>query len=235
MSRNSAFWDPWIPRLGHKYRIYRPDWRGQGDSSKPPLGYQHDFTALAKDAISLLDYFRLERVHWVGEASGGMIGCTLAQLAPERLSSLVLCDTPLRPVAESHKPPERDFIMTEGVRAWHMQTLSQRIDLERAQPEIIEWYGMQMEKTPPDVAAAIIEGSDRFLDDAVTSLPVPVLLLVGGKDRERAAEQRDMAAQLPHGEVEVIEGYSKGIFTLAAAECARAALGFWARLGEGGR
>jgi hypothetical protein len=85
------------------------------------------------------------------------------------------------------------------------------------------------------VAAAIIEGSDRFLDNAVTSLPVPVLLLIGGKNRDWAAEQRDMAAQLPHGEVEVIEGCSKGIFALAAAECASAALRFWARLAVGER
>jgi pimeloyl-ACP methyl ester carboxylesterase len=38
----------------------------------------------------------LERVHWVGESSGGIIGLLLAAAHPERISSLTLCNTPTR-------------------------------------------------------------------------------------------------------------------------------------------
>jgi pimeloyl-ACP methyl ester carboxylesterase len=38
----------------------------------------------------------LKWVHWVGESSGGIIGLLLAASHPERIASLVLCNTPTR-------------------------------------------------------------------------------------------------------------------------------------------
>ncbi|MFC4950136.1 alpha/beta fold hydrolase [Pseudonocardia sp. GCM10023141] len=232
MSRNALFWDPWIPWIARKYRVYRPDWRGQGDSYKPPPGYVHDYREGARDALALMDHLGLERVHFVGEASGGMIGCTLAQMAPGRLASIVLCDTPLRPVPESHKEPERDFIMSAGVRKWHLDTIGQRLDPVTAPAELVDWYGEQMAKTPPDVAAAIIEGSDHFLDEPITTLPVPILILVGDRNPDRVAEQREVSSLLPKGHLGVVSGHAKGIFTLAPDDCARQALAFWDALDQ---
>jgi 3-oxoadipate enol-lactonase len=43
--------------------------------------------------MAVLDHLSLPPVHWVGESSGGIIGLLLAAAHPERIASLVLCNT----------------------------------------------------------------------------------------------------------------------------------------------
>ena len=45
------------------------------------------------DAIGLLDYFGIERTHWCGLSIGGMMGYGLCQDYPDRISSLIACDS----------------------------------------------------------------------------------------------------------------------------------------------
>ena len=62
----------------------------------PPAGYRFTPEAIASQIIAALDAMALDRVHWVGESSGGIIGLLLAAAHPERIASLVLCNTPGR-------------------------------------------------------------------------------------------------------------------------------------------
>jgi len=47
------------------------DARGCGETTKPPPGSRMSFSQLAGDAVGLMDKLGIERVHWVGESSGG--------------------------------------------------------------------------------------------------------------------------------------------------------------------
>src|SRR5450631_3768365 len=86
--RNVEFWHAWVPLLGRDYRVLRMDPRGYGHSSKPPVGVKMDAEEAARDALGLIDHLGIERVHWVGESTGGRIGMLAALLAPRRIASI---------------------------------------------------------------------------------------------------------------------------------------------------
>src|SRR5207253_10659029 len=86
----------WVPAIAETRRIYRPELIGCGESDVPAAGYEFTPEAIADQIIATLDALSLARVHWVGESSGGIVGVLLAAAHPERIASLVLCNTPGR-------------------------------------------------------------------------------------------------------------------------------------------
>ena len=52
-------WRPVMEALGDRYRIYAPDLRGYGGSSKPLSGY--DVISLSDDVAGLMDALHLEK------------------------------------------------------------------------------------------------------------------------------------------------------------------------------
>ena len=151
--RNADFWNPWIPLLGASHRIFRPETRGCGQSSIPPLDYVYTEDGLVTDTLRILDFFQLERVHWIGEGGGGRLGLLLAKHAPERLVSLVLCDTP----AEINDATTRSNHMGQvdsavalskfGAAGWIRETLGKHLDMSRASPQLGDWYVEQVGRT----------------------------------------------------------------------------------------
>src|SRR5262249_46809387 len=93
-ARNASFWNRWVPSIVESRRIYRPDLLGCGASDVPPEGYRYSPGKIEAQLLAVLDALSLRRVHWVGESSGGIIGLVLAAAHPERIASLVLCNTP---------------------------------------------------------------------------------------------------------------------------------------------
>src|SRR5690348_6215751 len=71
--RNIEFWRAWVPLLGRDYRVLRMDPVGYGHSTKPAPGFQYDPERTARDALELMDHLGIDRVHWVGESTGGKI------------------------------------------------------------------------------------------------------------------------------------------------------------------
>jgi 3-oxoadipate enol-lactonase len=95
-ARNALFWNRWVhgdrrnpPRLSPGLLGLRPLRPAAGGLSL----YPRDIGA---QIMAVLDILALPRVHWVGESSGGIIGLLLTAAHPERIASLVLCNTPTR-------------------------------------------------------------------------------------------------------------------------------------------
>jgi hypothetical protein len=82
-------------RLRRRIGFTGPSSWACGLSDQPPLEY-HYTPASIGEQIAVLDTLSLSRAHWVGESSGGLIGLLLAAANPERVASLVLCNTPSR-------------------------------------------------------------------------------------------------------------------------------------------
>lgn len=91
MGTSHRLWDWQIPALTDRYRVLRYDWRGHGDSSAPVGPYS--LAQFVDDAVGLMNALHLERVHWVGISTGGMIGQGVAIHHSHRLLSLSLCNT----------------------------------------------------------------------------------------------------------------------------------------------
>lgn len=94
LASSGIMWEQQVPALVDGYRVLRYDIRGHGGSDAPAGPYTLD--GLGDDVIAMLDALEIERVHWVGLSMGGMIGQNLAIRHPQRLVSLVLCDTTSR-------------------------------------------------------------------------------------------------------------------------------------------
>jgi pimeloyl-ACP methyl ester carboxylesterase len=88
VGRSTKFWYHWVPALAREYRVVRRDMRGHGQSSAPPPDHKWSLDELAEDMLAFMDAVGLERVHYLGESIGGIIGILFATRWPERLKSL---------------------------------------------------------------------------------------------------------------------------------------------------
>ncbi|ROZ75011.1 alpha/beta fold hydrolase [Ramlibacter sp. WS9] len=91
LATDMSMWDRQVSEFAADYRVIRYDLRGHGETSAtvPP----YSLSLLVEDLRSFLDALGLEQVHFVGMSLGGMVGQSFAARYPNRLLSLVLCDT----------------------------------------------------------------------------------------------------------------------------------------------
>jgi len=78
--RHAEFWYHWIPVLARRYRVIRRDLRGHGRSSYPGPkdSYVYDLDTILGEIVDTLDQLGVEKVHFLGESTGGMLGEILA-------------------------------------------------------------------------------------------------------------------------------------------------------------
>lgn len=88
---NHTMWDPQMAVLTESFRVLRYDTRGHGDTDAPQGPYS--IKLLAEDVIALLDALGIDKVHFAGLSMGGMIAQYLGAHFPDRIHSLLLCDT----------------------------------------------------------------------------------------------------------------------------------------------
>lgn len=208
LANNLRLWDDAVEQLKDRYRILRYDQRGHGKSPAVPGPYT--FPQLIADAVGLLDEVGVERTHWVGLSIGGMIGYGLGIEHPNRLMSIVACDS--RPDA----PPD------------YAAYFQHRIDLARekgmagvVEPTIERWFTPETRaKNPPvldKVRGMILEASEEghagccealktlAYGSRLHEIKVPALLLGGAKDKGAPPEAlAEAAAKIPGAEHAVI-------------------------------
>ena len=233
-ARNALFWNRWVPAVAETRRVYRPDLLGCGLSDAPPADYRYTPETIGAQIMAVLDGVSLERVHWVGESSGGIIGLVLADAHPERIASLTLCNTPTRipdrikEIYALDKGSASDAMRAYGVGEWCRRTLGYRLDMEQASKMLCDWVVREMDRTPPEVAAAMHDCFEEV--DTVPLLPriaAPVLLLSGDKSQIASAQQQTFVSTLADGRVASIAGVGHGVNLLQPERCARLAVEFW--------
>ena len=85
----------------------------------------------------------------------------LAAAYPERIASLVLCNTPtrisdeIRGIYALDQENTAAAIRAHGAGAWCRHTLGYRLDLDHSSAALQEWVIAEMDKTRPDIAAAL--------------------------------------------------------------------------------
>jgi 3-oxoadipate enol-lactonase len=233
-ARNATFWNRWVPSIADSHRVYRPDLLGCGASDAPAAGYRYTPENIETQVLAVLDALSLSRVHWVGESSGGIIGLLIAAAHPERIASLVLCNTPtqisdeIKEIYALGQESTAAAIRAYGTGEWCRRTLGYRLDLEHASGPLREWCIAEMDKTRPDIAAALHECFEAIdVKPLLAAIKAPVLLLSGDKSRIASEQQKIFAQTLPQGRLELFAGYGHGVNLLQPERCARMALEFW--------
>ncbi len=88
---NYSMWDSQVEALSSTYRVLRYDQRGHGRTETTTGPYSIDL--LSEDVYALIEALGISSVHFVGLSMGGFTGQQFALTHPDKLRSLVLCDT----------------------------------------------------------------------------------------------------------------------------------------------
>jgi aminoacrylate hydrolase len=85
----AGYWAPQLAALRRRYRVVAYDQAGTGRNRRE-LPKEHSISAMADEALAVLEASGTATAHFVGHALGGLVGLELALRRPERLASLTV-------------------------------------------------------------------------------------------------------------------------------------------------
>jgi pimeloyl-ACP methyl ester carboxylesterase len=235
-ARHASFWYHWIPALSRHYRIIRRDARGHGLSSYPLPSSSYDYTldTITDEIIDTLDQLGLQKVHFLGESTSGMIGEAMAAKYPERLLSLTVCSSPayLPPKAQQmlafDKKSWPDACRELGSRGWAEELNNLSGTMSHPDPAYSQWWLDQVALSSGEGLAGYAE----FLSTLDTrpflkEIKIPMLILAPARSRLTSVEdQASLRDQVEGAKMVVIEGGGHEIYVDKPEECMEAFLEF---------
>jgi len=219
------------------FRTIAFDNRGVGRSDKPYGRYS--LIEMADDAVAVLDHLGIERAHVIGASMGGAIAQIMAVTHPDRVRSLVLACT-----ACSNPPWRNDLLASWAQIATErgMGELSRRAIRWLVAPRsvrrygaLLNWFGPIAMGCPPYAFAAqvgaILDAAHSDLADALPTIDVPTLVIVGGQDiLTPRGDSEELAERIQGAELIVISGAAHGLMVEHALTFNAAVLGFLRRV-----
>jgi 3-oxoadipate enol-lactonase len=176
-------WDGVVPHLMDYHPLLRFDKRGHGLSDCPPAPYTiHDFST---DLLRLLEQLEISQAILVGISVGGMVAMDFAASWPERVYSMVLCDTaPVIGTADLwndriNKLREHGMeFMAESILArWFLPAFKEK------SPAVYQGYYNMLTRMPVEGYTGTCEAiRDADLTEAARTIRVPTLILCGTED-----------------------------------------------------
>jgi pimeloyl-ACP methyl ester carboxylesterase len=206
-----GFTDSWfsfsrvLPLLPPELRVIALDQRGHGDSERPQHGYRT--SDLAADVIAMMDALDVPKAVVVGHCLGSFVARKVYQLAPDRVSRLVLLGAGPSPanapisglmeaVAALTDPVDEAF-----VRDFQMSTVHAAVP-----DDFMETVIANSRRMPARVWKAALQG--LLSDEVKLSQPRVRTLVVGGREDSvfSSTEQMVLARQFPFGELHLVDG-----------------------------
>ena len=176
-------WAPQMAQFTQAFQVLRYDTRGHGKSTVTPGPYS--MPLLAGDVIDLMDHLGIGKAHFCGLSMGGQTGMALAIGHPERVHSLVLCNT-----AASIGPPANWIARIAAVEADGVAPLAAAVVSRWLTPEYAAQHPAtvthleDMLRATPDAgyAAACAAVRDADFRDTVAQIAAPTLVIAGTGD-----------------------------------------------------
>jgi pimeloyl-ACP methyl ester carboxylesterase len=187
--RSSNFWYEWVPLLSSKYRVIRRDLRGHGESSAPNRDtYDWSLDTMLAEIIDMLDQLGLQKVHFLGESTSGMLGMALAAKYPDRLHSLIICSSPTHLPSATVKflsmgyDTWQEAVRTLGSEGWARALSKLPGTGGRKDPVFFEWWAKEIGKSP----SYGLEQYSKFLESLdgrpfLKDITIPTLILAPKK------------------------------------------------------
>lgn len=188
-----------LAQLPQRYRAVALDLRGFGRSGRPAAGYAID--DLAADVLATLDALGIQRATLIGHSMGTFVARRAAQLAPDRVTNLVLIGsaaTPVNDVTREIAELLRDLpdpVPLAFAREFQASTVHVRLP-----DAFFDGIVAESAAATADVWRRAFAGLLAFDDTADLARITPPTLLVWGAhdglfDR---AEQDRLVAAIPH-------------------------------------
>lgn len=213
---DSTMWRPQLDFLSSNYRVIAPDLWSHGQSNFPPEG-PLTILSLAENMLRFADVLELNTFSVAGLSVGGMWGCQLALLAPERVRSLVIMNSyvgsepensrqkylhMLNQVAESGEiPPE---IQKAIIPLFFSLTTQSK------NSSLVKDFCSRLSKFNSDQLLSIVDlGRTIFnresLLNRLREIHIPTLIIAGEEDLSRPPhESREMGSLISESQVKVI-------------------------------
>ncbi|QIB65098.1 alpha/beta fold hydrolase [Kineobactrum salinum] len=190
-----------------RYRVLRPDFRGQGRSAAVTAEVI-DMDILARDIEAFIESLGLKQVNAVVQSMGGDVILRLAARRPELFHSLVLLGTSAR-----GEPPEQlafvegflDAASAAGFVGEHLEILlaimfGETTRSDPAKSDVVEYWRSRMQALPlalwPAMRGVVYRSG---VVDSLPLIPTPSLVISGAEDKVRPGEWADeMAHGLPN-------------------------------------
>jgi 3-oxoadipate enol-lactonase len=187
---NLSMWDTTVPALTDRFQVLRYDHRGHGQTSVTPGPYSIEL--LANDAIGLMDALGIPKAHIMGLSMGGMIGQQIGARFPNRVLSLLLCNTASEMPPRSLWEERLTIARAQGIIGLADSTIRRWFTapfIERS-PEIIAKIREMILATPLEgylnCAAAIRDMAQTTL---LLKIKSPTLIITGRQDPATTVEQ----------------------------------------------
>ena len=201
-------WDAVVTHLTNRHPILRFDKRGHGLSDCPPAPYSiRDFSS---DLFGLLEQLGISQTILVGISVGGMIALDFAASWPERVHSMVLCDTaPVIGTAdlwnERINKLRADGMgsMAEAILArWFAPTFKEK------SPAAYQGYYNMLTRMPVEGYTGTCEAlRDADLTQATRTIEAHTLILCGTEDVSTPPDLvRGLVELMPDAEFQEIPG-----------------------------
>jgi 2-succinyl-6-hydroxy-2,4-cyclohexadiene-1-carboxylate synthase len=216
-SGSAQSWARLLPALSVSYRVIAPDLMGHGADNVHYPPERYSMAHVVADVLALCDALELERPHLLGYSMGGRVALACAISAPNRFRSLVLESASPGLATEAEREARRksdgalaESILHDGIEAfvtrwealplWHTQA-NLPDDVRQAQRQ------HRLQRHPVGLAHSLLgygTGAQASYWDALATLDLPTLLLVGEADEKFRRINADMYARLPNAELVTI-------------------------------
>ncbi|GAB3642160.1 alpha/beta fold hydrolase [Spirosoma arcticum] len=184
-------WQGVMNQLSGEYRCIAIDLRGHGDSDAPSRSAgvvdspstQYAVDDMADDVADLLITLGVDDFVLVGHSMSGKVALALASRQPVGLQSLLLV-SPSPPVPEPIPADERQKLLAgygKRLAAEKMVKNTTAVPVSEAVQEQIIADNLRTAKPAWD--AWLLQGSNEDISARMTSINVPVRIIVGSEDR----------------------------------------------------
>ena len=196
-------WDGQHKVLGDRYRLISWDMRGHGQTVSPDDPAQYSLDLTVADMKALLDHLEIPRAVIGGLSLGGYVSLAFALAHPEMVEALIICDS---------GPGYRN---AEAREKWNERARTRATDLEtrglaalggrsRETQEAIQRH--RSAQGLAHAARGMLAQTDARVIDALPSIRVPTLVIVGDRDAPFVAPCAYMAKKIPGARLEVVPG-----------------------------
>jgi 3-oxoadipate enol-lactonase len=195
LATSTAMWDEQAAALQSAFRVLRYDQRGHGGTEAPAGRYA--FATLLDDALGLLDALGIAKAHFAGLSMGGATALGLAERHPDRLDTVIVCDSPCQSTPQSSQQWEERIAVAQkqGMEALVEPTVGRWFP-----PETLAKNPPHLDKVRAMIRTTAVNGfigcaaalANHDYASAAATVRRPVLFVVGEKDGAAPAAMRKL-------------------------------------------